>query len=115
MKKENSILLEYLLALLKTYHKQDIAIQYSMAVNEKGKDFYDKKHYPSMSIHKKDEHYIISGYYNLSEEAFISDYIFRFGQTIISIIPYSLKTLIQSKLKIISLHINNIKLNKKIE
>ncbi|MDX8363209.1 MULTISPECIES: helix-turn-helix transcriptional regulator [Bacillaceae] len=108
VKDRMSMRLEYLLSLLGTYHKQENAIHFSIVVNDKGKDLYDKEHYPSMSILREDEHYVISGYYNLSEEDFISDYILRFGQNIISISPNSLKTLIQSKLKVITLHINNI-------
>ncbi|WP_221567771.1 YafY family protein [Alkalihalobacillus sp. TS-13] len=108
VKDRSSMRLEYLLSLLETYHKQANAIQFSIVVNDKGKDLYDKEHYPSMSIQKKDEHYVISGYYNLNEEDFISDYFLRFGRSIISIRPYTLKALIQKKLDIIGRHLNNI-------
>jgi len=96
---EEPLKLEDLLLLLENYHQQANAVMFSVVVTDKGKDVYDKEHYPSMSIQKKDDHYIISGYYNQNEEAFISDYFSRYGTSIVGIHPPKLKTSIQNELQ----------------
>ncbi|MBP0725388.1 WYL domain-containing protein [Bacillus sp. RG28] len=105
---KNSMKLEYLLSLLENYHKQDIAIQFSVVVTDRGKDLFDKEHYPSMSIQKTDDNYIVSGYYNLDEVDFISEYFLRYGKSIVSISPITLKASIQNKLHKIITHLNKM-------
>lgn len=105
---KNSMKLEYLLSLLENYHKQDNAIQFSVVVTDRGKDLFDKEHYPSMTIQQTDDNYTVSGYYNLDEEDFISDYFLRYGKSIVSISPSTLKTTIQNKLHKIMMHLNEM-------
>ncbi|NBI30191.1 helix-turn-helix transcriptional regulator [Chengkuizengella marina] len=107
---KNSMRLEYLLSLVENHHKQTDAIEFSIIVTDRGKDLYDKEHYPSMSIQKTDDNYIISGYYNWNEEDFISDYFLRYGKSIISISPPTLKASIQNKLHILITHLNKMNL-----
>ncbi|MEI5906779.1 WYL domain-containing protein [Bacillus spongiae] len=107
--KQNPSKLEDLLLLLeKDYHKQENAIPFTVIVTNKGKDLFDKEHYPSMSIQKTDDRYIISGYYNGNEEDFISEYFMRFGKSIVSINPPALISSIQNKLHHISTHLNKM-------
>ncbi|OEH94375.1 helix-turn-helix transcriptional regulator [Bacillus solimangrovi] len=105
---EQPMNLAHLLSLLDNYHKQANAIQFSVVVTDKGKDLFDKEHYPSMSIQKTADNYIISGYYNPNEEDFISDYFLRYGKSIISIKPSILKDSIQNKLHIVMSHLNQL-------
>jgi len=100
--------LEDLLLLLEDHHHQANAITFSVVVTDKGKDIYDKEHYPSMSIQQKDEHYVISGYYNQNEETFISDYFSRYGTSIVAIHPPILKTAIQNRLQFMIEHLGMI-------
>jgi len=91
--------LEDLLLLLEDHHQQANAITFSVVVTVRGKDLYDKEHYPSMSIEPKGDHYVISGYYNQNEEAFISDYFSRYGTSIVAIDSPVLKIAIQNRLQ----------------
>ncbi|MEC0303245.1 helix-turn-helix transcriptional regulator [Terribacillus saccharophilus] len=91
--------LQYLLSLLKTYHRQPEATMFTVEVTERGKDIYDKENYPSMSLEKTGNTFTISGYYNADEEAFIAEYFMHFGKSILSIQPSVLRVAIQGKLK----------------
>ncbi|WP_128894678.1 helix-turn-helix transcriptional regulator [Longirhabdus pacifica] len=90
--------MEYLLSLLPNHHKQHHATSYTVVVTEKGKDLFDKEHYPSMSIQQTEELYTISGYYNADEQNFIAEYFLRYGKSIQSIYPSALKDIILHKL-----------------
>ncbi|PAD21512.1 helix-turn-helix transcriptional regulator [Terribacillus saccharophilus] len=100
--------LQYLLSLLQTYHHQPGATMFTVEVTERGKDLYDKESYPSMSLTKTGNIYTISGYYNTNEEAFITDYIIRFGKSILSIEPSELRAAIQGELKSLVTHMEKL-------
>ncbi|HDR7417686.1 TPA: WYL domain-containing protein, partial [Bacillus cereus] len=71
--------LEELLSYLTTFHRKSDAIDFSVIVNQKGKDIFDKENYPSMRLQKENENYIITGYFNKQESDFISNYFLNFG------------------------------------
>lgn len=100
--------LQYLLSLLQTYHHQPGATMFTVEVTERGKDLYDKESYPSMSITKTGNTYTISGYYNTNEEAFITDYFIRFGNSILFIYPSELRAAIQGKLQSLIEHMEKL-------
>lgn len=80
--------------LYKTYGATDFEVE----VSEKGVDLFYKEHYPSMKLYFKDGKYFIRGFYNIGEEAFITNYFINYGENIRSITPKSLKVLITERL-----------------
>ncbi|MCU4782552.1 WYL domain-containing protein, partial [Bacillus cereus] len=101
--------LEELLSYLNTFHRKPDAINFSVIVNQKGKDIFDKENYPSMRMQKENENYIITGYFNKQEFDFISNYFLNFGETIISIQPVMLKELIYNKVLSIKKHLTSLR------
>ncbi|MCU5358823.1 WYL domain-containing protein, partial [Bacillus cereus] len=101
--------LEELLSYLTTFHRKSDAIDFSVIVNQKGKDIFDKENYPSMRLQKENENYIITGYFNKQESDFISNYFLNFGETIISIQPVMLKELIYNKVLSIKQHLTSLR------
>ncbi|MDA1667008.1 helix-turn-helix transcriptional regulator [Bacillus cereus] len=101
--------LEELLSYLTTFHRKPDAIDFSVIVNQKGKDIFDKENYPSMRLQKENENYIITGYFNKQESDFISNYFLNFGETIISIQPVMLKELIYNKVLSIKQHLTSLR------
>ncbi|PGM60383.1 alkaline phosphatase [Bacillus cereus] len=100
--------LEELLSYLDTFHKKTDAIDFTVLVNKNGKDIFDKENYPSMSIKKENENYIITGYFNRTEIDFIANYFLRFEKTIISIRPAMLKDIIYDNVLSIKQHIASL-------
>ncbi|MBG9617090.1 helix-turn-helix transcriptional regulator [Bacillus cereus] len=101
--------LEELLSYLTTFHRKPDAIDFSVIVNQKGKDIFDKENYPSMRLQNENENYIITGYFNKQESDFISNYFLNFGETIISIQPVMLKELIYNKVLSIKQHLTSLR------
>ncbi|UYX50352.1 WYL domain-containing protein [Bacillus thuringiensis] len=101
--------LEELLSYLAAFHRKPDAIDFTVIVNQYGKDIFDKESYPSMRIQKENENYIITGYFNKKEADFISSYFVKFGKTIISIQPLMLKDLIYNKVLSITNHLSSLR------
>lgn len=105
----NSKNLEELLSYLTNFHRKPDAIDFSVIVNQKGKDIFDKENYPSMRIQKENENYSITGYFNKQEVEFIASYFLNFGETIISIQPVMLKELIYNKVLSLKQHLTSLR------
>ena len=100
--------LEVLLSYLDTFHRNPDAIDFTVLVNKKGKDIFDKENYPSMKIKKENESYSITGYFNRNEIDFIANYFLRFGKTIISIRPAMLKNIIYDNILSLKQHVASL-------
>lgn len=72
------------------------SIDFEVEILEQAKDLFYKEHYPSMSLDcgKKT---VIRGFYNPGEEAFIADYLMRYGSSVVSVKPESLRRMIQDR------------------
>ncbi|ALS00278.1 alkaline phosphatase [Enterococcus silesiacus] len=90
-KSQESLPLETLLKKVETFYQNEQRISFSIKVDEKGKDIFTKENYPSMSIQASEEDYLINGYYQITEEEFMTDYLLRFGTSIRQIEPIQLK------------------------
>ncbi len=84
-------LLEELLKETATFYQKDPLRSFSIEVDEKGKDIFSKEHYPSMTIKPYQKNYLISGQYHANEEDFITDYLLKFGQSVLQIEPLHLQ------------------------
>jgi len=74
------------------------SIDFEVEVLAQAKDIFDKEHYPSMKLeigHKT----VIKGFYNPGEEEFIANYFMRYGNSVLSVSPESLKQIIQDKVE----------------
>lgn len=90
-------------------YKSDKSIQFEVEILDSSKDIFHKEHYPSMEL-EVGKKTIIKGFYNEGEENFISDYFLRYGTSIKSIEPPSLKYIIYDKIrKIVSHYDINLK------
>ncbi|AZK45366.1 helix-turn-helix transcriptional regulator [Paenibacillus lentus] len=86
---------ELLQRSLEIYQSKD-SIGFEVEILEQAKDIFHKEHYPSMTMESGDTA-IISGFYNPGEEDFIADYLMRYGCSVVSVKPESLKRLIQNR------------------
>lgn len=80
------------------YYRNVKSIEYEVEILEQAKDIFYKECYPSMKIEIGTKT-IIKGIFNLGEEEFISNYFIRYGTSIKSIKPESLKLIIYEKLR----------------
>lgn len=96
------IALEKLLIMSDDYHREEASIPFTVTVCKKGKDTYDKEHYPSMKIAEQGDQYVIEGYYNSDELPFITHYFMQYGTTILHIQPPDLReAIIQHSLTLV--------------
>ncbi|MBO0472528.1 hypothetical protein IGL98_002172 [Enterococcus sp. DIV0840] len=95
--RQDSLPLEMLLEKAETFYQKEQLTSFSIKVDEKGKDIFSKENYPSMSIQVSEENYLISGYYHTTEEEFITNYLLRFGKSIIQIEPTQLNASLSKK------------------
>ncbi len=73
-------------------------IDFEVEVLAQAKDIFYKEHYPSMKIEIGTKT-VVKGFYNSGEEDFIANYFMRYGQSVISVKPESLKQIIQDKVE----------------
>lgn len=78
-------------------YKSEKSIEFEVEILEQAKDIFYKEHYPSMKIESGTKT-LIKGFYNLGEEEFIANYFIRYGSSVTSVKPESLKHLIQEKI-----------------
>ncbi|AJH00609.1 transcriptional regulator [Clostridium beijerinckii] len=83
------------------------SIQFEIEILDSAKDIFYKENYPSMKIELGTKT-IIKGFFNVGEEEFISDYFLRYGTSIKSVKPQSLKSIIYEKIKKILNHYEEI-------
>ena len=83
-------------------YKTQGAVEFEVAVSEKGADLFYKEHYPSMKLYAEHGAYIVKGFYNRGEEAFIAQYFIGYGENVLSVKPAALKKLIAARLKSLS-------------
>lgn len=100
--------LEELLSGLDAFHREPAAIEFTVLVNQNGKDIFTKENYPSMKIKKENENYVITGYFNKTELDFIANYFLRFEKTMISIQPDMLKNKVFDNARSIMHHIASL-------
>ncbi|GAB6991831.1 helix-turn-helix transcriptional regulator [Paenibacillus pini] len=74
------------------------SIDFEIEISEQAKDIFYKEPYPSMTIEHGTKT-VIKGFYNPGEEDFIADYVMRFGQSVISVKPESLKQWIRDRIE----------------
>lgn len=79
-------------------YKAQGAIDFEVEISPKSVDLFYKEHYPSMNLCLENGKYFIRGFFNKSEETFITNYFINYGNHILSVKPQSLKTLIAEKL-----------------
>ena len=83
-------------------YKTQGAVEFEVAVSEKGADLFYKEHYPSMKLYAEHGAYIVKGFYNRGEETFIAQYFIGYGENVLSVKPAALKKLIAARLKSLS-------------
>lgn len=101
-KSYDSIPLDVLLEKVKTFYQKEKMLSFSIEVDEKGKEFFSKENYPSMTIESYQEHYLIKGNYHTAEIKFIADYLLRFGQSILKIEPAHLQKIVSKQASLIA-------------
>ncbi|NRX26137.1 putative DNA-binding transcriptional regulator YafY [Clostridium beijerinckii] len=89
------------------FYQSDKSIQFEVEILDSAKDIFHKENYPSMKIELGTKT-IIKGFFNVGEEEFISDYFLRYGTSIKSVKPQSLKSIIYEKIKKILNHYEEI-------
>ncbi|NLC14060.1 MAG: YafY family transcriptional regulator [Chloroflexi bacterium] len=100
--------LDWLLQNSGAINKQPGATDFEVEVSQKGVDYYYKEHYPSMTLQMDQGRAYVHGFYNKSEEAFISDYFIAYGESVLSVRPQSLKKMIEQRLKSLQTHYSDI-------
>lgn len=80
------------------FYQSEKSIEFEVEILKHAKDIFYKEQYPSMKIESGTKT-LIKGFYNLGEEAFIANYFIRYGNSIVSVKPESLKHLIQEKIE----------------
>ncbi|WML32641.1 YafY family protein [Clostridium sp. OS1-26] len=80
------------------FYQSEKNIEFEVEILEQAKDIFYKEHYPSMKIESGTKT-LIKGFYNLGEEEFIANYFIRYGSSITSVKPESLKYLIKEKIE----------------
>ena len=99
--------IEQLINLPLDFYQSEKSIKFEVEILDSAKDIFYKEHYPSMKI-EVGEKTIINGFFNIGEEDFISDYFLRYGTSIKSVKPHSLKCIIYEKTKKILNHYEQI-------
>lgn len=82
---------------------------FEVEITEKGAELFEKEHYPSMKLHREQEHIWIRGFYNPDEEKFLSDYLIRFGESLLSIRPQVLKEQLLDRMRVLNQYFIAIK------
>lgn len=90
---------EKIKSLLMGDFKDENATDFEVSITDKGVDIFLKENYPSMQLIYDGQKTLIKGYYNKSEENFISNYLMAYGKEIISIKPFELKELVIAKME----------------
>ncbi|WP_342415081.1 WYL domain-containing protein [Paenibacillus sp. FSL R10-2782] len=88
--------IDELITLSLEMYQSEKSIDFEVEILEQAKDIFYKEHYPSMNIehcHKT----VIKGFYNPGEEEFIANYFMRYGNSVRSVKPESLKQAIQDR------------------
>ncbi len=98
---------EFLVPSKELFRDKD-AVDFEVGVSIQGADLFHKEHYPSMKLHRENGKYCIRGFYNQGEENFIANYFNRYGETIFSIQPASLKNLMLEQWNTVKDHLNSI-------
>lgn len=88
-------------------HRSENSIDFEVEIAEQAKDIFYKEHYPSMALVVTDRT-VITGFYNAGEEAFIADYFMRFGKSVRSVKPESLRRIISSGIEQLLQHYRNL-------
>ncbi|WP_313637064.1 YafY family protein [Paenibacillus sp.] len=97
---------ELLSRSLEIYQSEN-SIHFEVEIADQAKDIFYKEHYPSMEI--EDGHRtVIKGFYNPGEEEFLANYFMRYGHSVISVKPESLKQMIQDKVENLLSHYQKI-------
>ncbi|MGE7688331.1 helix-turn-helix transcriptional regulator [Lysinibacillus sp. NPDC097214] len=79
-------------------YQSEKSIDFEVEISAQAKDIFYKEHYPSMKIEIGNKT-VVKGFYNAGEEEFIANYFMRYGHSVISVKPYSLKQIIQDKVE----------------
>ncbi|GLB26346.1 transcriptional regulator [Lacrimispora xylanolytica] len=87
-------------------YKKPGAIEFEVAISNKGADLFYKEHYPSMELFLENGQYMIRGFYNPGEESFIAHYLTSYGENIESIKPDALKKLMVEQLESLIRHLH---------
>ena len=84
--------------------RENNAVDFQIGISLKGVDIFHKEHYPSMELQHENGKYFIRGFFNKGEENFIANYFLMYGETITSIKPVGLKSLILERLTAVQNH-----------
>ncbi|WP_338754477.1 YafY family protein [Bacillus sp. FJAT-52991] len=79
-------------------YQSERCIDFEVEILAQAQDIFYKEHYPSMKIeigHKT----VVKGFYNPREEEFIANYFLKYGHSVISVKPDSLKQIILDKIQ----------------
>ncbi|MGE7945627.1 helix-turn-helix transcriptional regulator [Lysinibacillus sp. NPDC093688] len=79
-------------------YQSEKSIDFEVEISAQAKDIFYKEHYPSMKIEIGNKT-VVKGFYNPGEEEFIANYFMRYGHSVISVRPESLKQIIQDKVE----------------
>ncbi|MFJ7981497.1 helix-turn-helix transcriptional regulator [Lysinibacillus xylanilyticus] len=79
-------------------YQSEKRIYFEVEILAQAKDLFYKEQYPSMKLEIGNKT-VINGFYNPGEEEFIATYFMRFGHSVISVKPESLKQIIQDKIE----------------
>ncbi|WP_226000799.1 helix-turn-helix transcriptional regulator [Paenibacillus sp. BJ-4] len=79
-------------------YQSEKSIDFEVEILEQAKDIFYKEHYPSMKI-EHGHKIVIKGFYNPGEEEFIANYFMRYGNSVRSVKPESLKQIIQDRVE----------------
>ncbi|MFE3576361.1 helix-turn-helix transcriptional regulator [Lysinibacillus sp. NPDC059133] len=79
-------------------YQSEKSIDFEVEILAQAKDIFYKEHYPSMKLEIGDKT-VVKGFYNPGEEEFIANYFMRYGHSVISVRPESLKQIIQDKIE----------------
>lgn len=82
-------------------------IKFEVVISEQAKDIFYKEHYPSMEI-EVGPSTVIKGFYNPGEEEFLATYFMRYGHSVRSVKPESLRQVIQDRIEQLVLHYRTI-------
>lgn len=83
------------------------AVDFIVEIKEKGIDKFHKENYPSMKLKKIENRFYIMGFYNPSDESFISNYFISYGNQVLSVTPLALKNNIKNALEDLVSHFNS--------
>ncbi len=72
--------------------------KFEFCVSEQGVDIFHKNQYPLMSLSCEQGKHIIRGSFNANEEKFITSFLIELGDSVISVKPQSLVSLVQHRL-----------------